>query len=66
VDAKAREATKKALELDDTLAEAHNSLGIIKMYYDWDYAAQRRSSNAPPLSIPTMLLFITGMVGTLD
>jgi Tfp pilus assembly protein PilF len=35
---KAREAARKALELDDALDEAHTSLAIIKMYYDWDYA----------------------------
>ncbi len=35
---KAREAASKALELDDTLGEAHCSLAIIKMYFDWDYA----------------------------
>lgn len=35
---KARVAANKALELDDRLAEAHNSLAIIKMYFDWDYA----------------------------
>ncbi len=34
---KAREAAKRALELDDALGEAHASLAIIKMYYDWDY-----------------------------
>lgn len=33
---KAREAALKALELDPDLAEAHTSLGIVKMYYDWD------------------------------
>lgn len=35
---KARDAAKKALELDDRLAEAHNSLALIKMYFDWDYS----------------------------
>jgi serine/threonine-protein kinase len=35
---KARDAANKSLELDDGLAEAHNSLAIIKMYFDWDYA----------------------------
>jgi serine/threonine protein kinase/Tfp pilus assembly protein PilF len=35
---KAREAANKALELDDRLGEAHNSLAIIKMYFDWDFA----------------------------
>jgi TolB-like protein/Tfp pilus assembly protein PilF len=34
---KAREAAMRALELDDALGEAHNSLAIIKMYYDWDF-----------------------------
>lgn len=35
---KARYAANKALELDDRLAEAHNSLALIKMYFDWDYS----------------------------
>ncbi len=33
----AREAALKALELDDTLAEAHTSLASIKCYQDWDW-----------------------------
>jgi TolB-like protein/DNA-binding winged helix-turn-helix (wHTH) protein/Tfp pilus assembly protein PilF len=37
--AKARAATMKALELDDSLAEAHTSLASIKLFYDWDWAA---------------------------
>jgi TolB-like protein/Flp pilus assembly protein TadD len=32
----ARIAATKALELDDTLAEAHTSLGIIHFWFDWD------------------------------
>jgi serine/threonine-protein kinase len=35
---KARKAAETALLLDDGLAEAHNSLALIKMYFDWDYA----------------------------
>ena len=35
--AKAREAATKALELDDTLAEAHNALAAVKENYDWDW-----------------------------
>src|SRR5262249_50723254 len=31
----ARPAAMKALELDDTIAEAHTSLGAIKRDYDW-------------------------------
>lgn len=32
-------AALKALELDESLAEAHASLGLIAMLYDWDLAA---------------------------
>jgi len=32
----ARAAALKALEIDDNLAEAHASLGVIKAEYDWD------------------------------
>ncbi|HSS45647.1 MAG TPA: protein kinase [Thermoanaerobaculia bacterium] len=35
--AKARAAAMKALELDESLAEAHTSLGSIKLFYDWDW-----------------------------
>lgn len=34
---KAKAAAVKALELDDTLAEAHTSLAYIKYYYEWDW-----------------------------
>lgn len=33
---KAKAAARKALELDNTLAEAHASLAFTKMKYDWD------------------------------
>lgn len=32
----AKEAAKRALEMDDGLAEAHASLGFIYFYYDWN------------------------------
>ena len=35
--AKARAAAMKALDLDESLAEAHTSLGSIKLLYDWDW-----------------------------
>jgi len=35
---KAKAAAKKALELDDTLAEAHTSLAIALLLYDFDFA----------------------------
>jgi adenylate cyclase len=34
---KARAAAFKALELDDTLAEPHASVGVIKFFYEFDY-----------------------------
>ena len=37
--AKARAAVLKALEIDDTLAEAHTSLARIKSSFDWDFPA---------------------------
>ncbi|HEY3039995.1 MAG TPA: winged helix-turn-helix domain-containing protein [Pyrinomonadaceae bacterium] len=39
---KAKSAALKALELDDTLAEAHVSLGYILFNYDWDWAGCER------------------------
>jgi eukaryotic-like serine/threonine-protein kinase len=35
---KGKAAASKALEIDDSLAEAHTSLGGIKSDYEWDYA----------------------------
>ncbi len=32
----------KALELSESLAEAHTSLGVIRFFYDWDIEAARR------------------------
>jgi TolB-like protein/Tfp pilus assembly protein PilF len=40
---KAKAAVLKALELDDTLAEAHASLGFIKEVYDWDWDGAERA-----------------------
>jgi TolB-like protein/Tfp pilus assembly protein PilF len=40
--AKAREAAAKALELDDTLGEAHNALAEMKEDYDWDWPGAER------------------------
>jgi DNA-binding winged helix-turn-helix (wHTH) protein len=34
---KAKAAALKALEIDDTLVEAHASLAIVKMLFDWDW-----------------------------
>jgi len=35
-------AAKRALELDDSLAEAHEAMAWIHFYYDWDWPASER------------------------
>jgi TolB-like protein/DNA-binding winged helix-turn-helix (wHTH) protein/Flp pilus assembly protein TadD len=35
---KAKAAATKALELDPNLAEAHTSMALVKLFYDWDWA----------------------------
>jgi serine/threonine-protein kinase len=39
---KAKSAAIKALEIDDTLAEAHASLALIKQVYDYDWSGSER------------------------
>ena len=40
--AKAKDAARRALELDDTLAEAHAALAMLSYSYDHDWAASER------------------------
>ncbi|HZI86079.1 MAG TPA: tetratricopeptide repeat protein, partial [Pyrinomonadaceae bacterium] len=69
---KAKEAVKKALELDDALGEAHNSLAILKMYYDWDYAgAEQEFKRAVDLNPGSALIhnwygWYLGLMGRFD
>jgi len=35
---KARTAVNRALELDPNLAEAHTALGLVRFYFEWDWA----------------------------
>ncbi|HXG66582.1 MAG TPA: tetratricopeptide repeat protein [Blastocatellia bacterium] len=39
---RAERAAKKALEIDETLAEAHTSLAYIKWFFNWDWAGAER------------------------
>jgi TolB-like protein/DNA-binding winged helix-turn-helix (wHTH) protein/Tfp pilus assembly protein PilF len=39
--AKAKAAALTALQLDETLAEAHTSLAFVRMHYDWDWSGSR-------------------------
>jgi TolB-like protein/Tfp pilus assembly protein PilF len=39
---KAKAAAMQALEIDDTLAEAHTSLGLVKEHYEWDWTGAEK------------------------
>src|SRR5207247_9509691 len=39
---KARDAARKALAIDDTLADAHLLRGTVAHWYDWDWGAAER------------------------
>ncbi len=39
---KARAAVRRAIELDESVAEAHATLGVIQALYDWDWAGAER------------------------
>jgi serine/threonine protein kinase/Tfp pilus assembly protein PilF len=39
---KSDEATKKALQLDDTLPEAHTDMAIVHFWYDYDWSAAEK------------------------
>ncbi len=39
---KAKAAALRALEIDDTLAEAHAAMGRVRLHYDWDWREAER------------------------
>jgi TolB-like protein/Flp pilus assembly protein TadD len=39
---RARAAALKALELDETLADAHTTLGVVHLFYGWDWPAAEK------------------------
>ena len=39
---KAKEAARKALKIDSSVAEAHTSLAMTHLYYDWDWSSAER------------------------
>src|SRR5712692_4688560 len=65
----ANEALGKALELDDSIGEAHDTLGLLSWRFEWDWAAAEREFNraialAPSYSCahedPSIFLSFTG------
>src|SRR5262249_18112660 len=67
---KAKAAAQRAIELDDTLAEAHASLGYVNLTFDWDWARAEQefrraleldaSSPRAPAGYLQYLLFVGG------
>ena len=66
---RAKAAVKKALAIDSSLAEAHASLGLCQVEYDWDWAGAeksfRKSLELNPNNVVTyygysLLLSVTG------
>jgi len=39
---RAKAEALRAIELDETLSEAHTALAVVRMYYDWDWIAAER------------------------
>lgn len=69
---KAKAAIEKALEIDETLAEAHSYLGVIKSNYEWDFAGaereHRRSLELNPNSSDAHSMYagLLGILGRTD
>ena len=65
---KARAAARRALELDETLAEAHTADGFVKLYFDWDWdgaeRAWRRALQLNPNNIDALQLSAEHLVFT--
>jgi len=65
---KARAAALRALELDETLAEAHTAVGQVKLYFDWDWGgaelAWRRALELNPNSVDAVTLSAEHLIYT--
>jgi TolB-like protein/cytochrome c-type biogenesis protein CcmH/NrfG len=64
---KAKEAALKAIAIDDSLAEAHASLGFVHYHYDWDWAAAekelKRAISLNPRSAQSYTLYTHFLAG---
>lgn len=63
---KARAAAEQALRLDDGLAEAHTSMGFIRLYYDWDFTASEQEFERALQLQPGLALAHYWYAGTLS
>ena len=53
----AKAAVLRAIELDNTLAQAHHELGILIFWYDWDWAAAEREMKRAIELDPTYTMY---------
>src|SRR6185312_7971714 len=70
---RAREAVRRAIELDDTVAEAHATLGVIFALFDWDWAGAERElirsielNPASPVCRDAYAFYFLRTVGRID
>ncbi len=49
---KAKAAATRALEIDETLADAHATLAYATWYYDWDWTTAEREFKRCPRTQP--------------
>lgn len=64
----ARRAAQRALELNPSLPEAHGSLGVIDLLYDWDYASsaselEREGATRSAMSLLACTVHLRGQSG---
>ena len=70
---KAKQAVRKAIELDESVAEAHATLGVIHALYDWDWVGAEREmmrsielNGSSPVSRDVYAFYFLRPVGRID
>jgi serine/threonine-protein kinase len=69
---RARAAARTALEIDDTIGEAHVSLAAVHLYFDWDWAAAEAEFRRAIVLSPSYALAhhwygaLLGVIGRMD
>ena len=70
---KAKAAVRRAIELDESVSEAHATLGVILSLYDWDWAAAEREflrsielNGASPVARDMYAFYYLRPVGRID
>jgi serine/threonine protein kinase/Flp pilus assembly protein TadD len=70
---KAKAAVRRAIELDESVAESHATLGVILALYDWDFAGAERElvrsielNGASPVARDMYSFYYLRVVGRID